>query len=115
MSCTFYEYSVGNKSSESLNFLLNETANDLRNKIAATLLHQKPHNSNLTKNELYALKQLKNNKAIIITRADKGNTTVTINKSDYEKKAREHLQDGLYELIKVELRLINLRLKLAES
>ncbi|VDP87711.1 unnamed protein product [Schistosoma mattheei] len=83
-----------------LNILPNDTANELRNKIMNTLLHQKPHNPNINKNEYYALKQLREDKTIIITRADKGNTTVIMNKKEYEKKAKEHLQEGPYEQIK---------------
>lgn len=41
-----------------LNVLPSETPNEMRNKIMTTLLHQKSHNPNITKNELYALKQL---------------------------------------------------------
>ncbi|CAH8464949.1 unnamed protein product [Schistosoma rodhaini] len=83
-----------------LNILPNETANELRNKLMSALLRQKSQKSNMTKNELHALKQLRNDKTIIITKADKGNTTVIMNKIDYEKKAKEHLQEGPYELIK---------------
>ena len=57
-----------------LNLFSDEAANDLGNKIAATLSYQKPHNSNLTKNDLYPLKHLRNDKTIVITRADKSNT-----------------------------------------
>ncbi|KAH9593866.1 hypothetical protein MS3_00002171 [Schistosoma haematobium] len=82
-----------------LDVLPSETANEFRNKIMVMLLHQKPYNSNLSKNELYALKQLRNDKTIIITRADKGHTTVIMNNSDYER-VREHPQEDPCELIK---------------
>ncbi|TNN07818.1 reverse transcriptase, partial [Schistosoma japonicum] len=78
-----------------------DQANRVRNKISSTLLHQKPNNCNLSKNKIYALKQLRQEKTIIITRADKGNTMVVMNTSDYNNKANEHLNEGLYEKIKV--------------
>ncbi|VDP33399.1 unnamed protein product [Schistosoma mattheei] len=76
-----------------LDVLPSETANEFRNKIMVMLSHQKPYNSNLSKNELYALKQLRNDKTIIITRAD------IMNNSDYER-VREHPQEDPCELIK---------------
>ncbi|CAH8541549.1 unnamed protein product [Schistosoma rodhaini] len=48
-----------------------------------------------------ALKQLRKDRKIVIMRADKGNTTVIMNNSDYEKKVNEHLQCGPYEKIKI--------------
>nr|CAX83713.1 reverse transcriptase [Schistosoma japonicum] len=83
-----------------LNKLPEDQANIVRNKISSTLLHQKPNNCNMSKNEIYALKQLRKEKTVIITRADKGNTTVVMNTSDYNNKASQHLNEGPYEKIK---------------
>ncbi|CAH8431764.1 unnamed protein product [Heterobilharzia americana] len=46
------------------------------------------------------MKQLCQDKNIIITKADKGNITVVMNATDYEKKVREHLNTGPYQKIK---------------
>ena len=41
------------------------------------------HAINLTKDEQYALKRLKNDKNIVILSADKGRVTVVMDKTDY--------------------------------
>ena len=50
-----------------------------------------PPKHNITMNETTAIKDLKANKDIMIMKADKGNTTVVLNMSDYEAKMIEHL------------------------
>lgn len=49
--------------------------------------------SNISELEYQALKQLKDNKDIIIKEADKGKGVVLMNREDYIKKANEHLHD----------------------
>ncbi|MGL4482280.1 MAG: hypothetical protein ACRCTW_07105, partial [Lactococcus garvieae] len=73
-----------------------ETADIVRFRIANILQRQRPESSNLNKSELKALTQLKNDQTIHITRADKGNTTVILDKDEYNKKAIEHLRNGPY-------------------
>ncbi|VDP75263.1 unnamed protein product, partial [Schistosoma mattheei] len=62
-----------------------DQANSLRFKIAAAILNQKPNTPNISKEETYALKQLRKDRKIVIMKADKGNTTVVMNNSDYER------------------------------
>ena len=48
--------------------------------------------SNLNFSEWTALRQLKSNSNIIITKADKGNCTVVMNKKDYDEKLQEPIE-----------------------
>ena len=61
-----------------------ENLNELKNDIKNVSLSQQE--TNLTKNELKAIKSLRNNKAIIIIPADKGSSTVKMNRADYLRK-----------------------------
>ena len=47
-----------------------------------------------SKKERQAVEALKNDKEIVIVRADKGNTTVIMNTTDYEQKASEILNNS---------------------
>ncbi|VDP61678.1 unnamed protein product [Schistosoma mattheei] len=82
-----------------LNHVPDDQTNSVRFKIAAALLNQKPNTPNTSKEETYALKQLRKDGKIVIMKADKGNTTVVMNNSDYERKVNEHLHNGPYEKI----------------
>ena len=55
---------------------------------------QKSSEKNLSKAELKSLKDLINNKDIIIQKADKGNTVVVLNKIDYINKMNNFLQNS---------------------
>ncbi|CAH8602481.1 unnamed protein product [Schistosoma rodhaini] len=79
-----------------LNNVPTDQANSVRFRISNALLKQKPNTHNLFKEEMYALKQLRKDRKIVIMRADKGNITVVMNNSDYEKKVNEHLHTGPY-------------------
>ena len=60
-----------------------------------------PPRSNLTKAERLALYRLKKNENIIITKADKGDTTVIMDASHLIELAHEHLSDiNTYQLLK---------------
>ena len=50
--------------------------------------------SNLSEAELNALENLTKNKNLVIQKADKGNTVVIINKSDYKTKIKDILSDS---------------------
>ena len=52
----------------------------------------KPKN-NLSRNEMASLKELKNNSAINLKKADKGTTTVIINKSNKIQEAEVQLEN----------------------
>ena len=49
-----------------------------------------------------AIKTIKSNKNIIITKADKGNSTVILNRIDYDNKILDHLNSGPYKLLENE-------------
>ena len=55
------------------------------------LRQSKPPKRNINKSEAVAIKNSKNNKEIMIMKADKGNATVVMNTTDYETKMVEHL------------------------
>uniref|UniRef100_A0A3P9IR28 Uncharacterized protein n=1 Tax=Oryzias latipes TaxID=8090 RepID=A0A3P9IR28_ORYLA len=57
--------------------------------------------SNITKEEMAAINNLKNNREITILPADKGRTTVIMDTEQYEKQMDEMLQDrNTYEVLK---------------
>lgn len=68
----------------------------VRIKISAVLLNQKPNVSNLSKEEINVLKQLRKDRKDVITRPHKGDTTVDINNSDYEKYFFTHQMSHTY-------------------
>ena len=62
------------------------------------VLHPLP---NLTRTERVALQHLKKNKKIIVTKADKGDTTVIMDSSHLVELAHKHLNDETtYQLLK---------------
>ena len=73
-----------------------------RSKVAITIGRSKvaeilktaspPPNRNVTREE-EALKELKNNKKIVILKADNGNATAVMNTEDYEEKVKSLLSD----------------------
>jgi len=68
-----------------------EKSEELRQESAMVIRREKPLESNLSRDESMELKNLKNNKDIIILKADKGSTTVVLNTVEYERKMLEHL------------------------
>ena len=64
-----------------------------RAKVVDILRKAKPPPSNLSKNEIKAIKQLKSYDDIVIMDADKGNCTVVLNKEEYNRKIMELLKD----------------------
>ncbi|VDP98737.1 unnamed protein product [Trichobilharzia regenti] len=73
----------------------NGQSQSIRQKISHILMTQQNIPSNLTKQEYETSRNLKKDNSIVITKADKGNITVMImNRTDYEKKAIEHLSEG---------------------
>ncbi|CAM4847911.1 unnamed protein product [Rotaria magnacalcarata] len=55
--------------------------------------------SNLSDDELKALKSLKSNKNIVIVKADKGNSSIVLEKESYLKKAEEILKGNQFQEI----------------
>ena len=73
---------------------LSETqANSLRTKVASALTSAKIKDSNLSKSERNVLKELKQDDSILVLPADKGRSTVIMDKSDYNQKAENMLSD----------------------
>ena len=69
------------------------TKDNIRSRIASTLQSASLTDCNLTKGELNTLKQLKNDKDIVIFAADKGHVTVVIDKKDYTDKMDSLVND----------------------
>ena len=73
--------------------LQESTKDDIRSRIASTLLSASLTDYNLTKDELHALKRLKNDKDIVTLPADKGRVTVVMDKKDYTDKMDSLVND----------------------
>nr|CAH8820893.1 unnamed protein product [Trichobilharzia regenti] len=69
-----------------------ETQEEIRQTIVP-MVKQKRQHTQLNAQELKALKKLKNRKDIVILPADKGRTTVVMDREEYTKKAEELLKD----------------------
>ena len=77
-----------------------EEADTIRAKVSLTLQNSKPTKDNLSKDERKALKKLQSDKSIVILPADKGRSTVILNGEDYLEKCMDHINNGLYQLLK---------------
>ena len=69
------------------------TKDDIRSRIASTLQSASLTDCKLTKDELHALKRLRNDKDIVILPADKGRVTVVMDKKDYTDKMDSLVND----------------------
>ena len=65
----------------------------LRAKVASVLKSSKPPKQNVTKEERQAIKDLQKADDIIILPADKGKSTVILDKNEYEEKVNNMLAD----------------------
>ena len=61
-------------------------ADSLRAEVVKILKNSKPPKSNISNQERNALNQLSKDKNIVILPADKGRTTVILNKTEYQQK-----------------------------
>ena len=77
-----------------------EEADTIRAKVSLTLLNSKPPEDNLSKDERKALKELQSDTSIVILPADKGRSTVILNRDDYLEKCMDHINNGPYQLLK---------------
>ncbi|KAL0870054.1 hypothetical protein ABMA27_006218 [Loxostege sticticalis] len=68
-------------------------ADILRQDVAVILRKSRLPKSNITAEERRALKDLRQNKDILVLKADKGNATVVMNTGDYDGKIRSMLED----------------------
>ncbi|CAB4041564.1 Hypothetical predicted protein, partial [Paramuricea clavata] len=74
--------------------LTEEAKNDIRAGVFSILKHAKPLSiQNLTRGERKAIKDLKSEDTIIITKADKGNAVVIMDKAKYTEQVNEMLGD----------------------
>ena len=77
-----------------------EEADMICAKVNLTLLNSKPPKDHLSKDERKALKELKSNTSIVILPADKGRSTVILNRDDYLEKYMDQINNGPYQLLK---------------
>lgn len=75
------------------NHVNNEKAEQIRQDAAIIIRRTKPIKSNTSKAEFVALKNLRDNKDILVLPADKGNATVIMNTADYKSKITTMLDD----------------------
>jgi len=68
-------------------------ADSLRSEVVKIVSKSKPPSSNISKAEREAIKSLKKDDSIVILPADKGRTTVILNKQDYHNKVKALLED----------------------
>ena len=73
-----------------------EEADTIRAKVSLTLQNSKPPKDNLSKDERKALKELQSDTSIVILPADKGRSTVILNREDYLEKCMDHIKNGPY-------------------
>jgi len=92
---------------------------DVRLRVAGALLRARPPASNLSGAEARALKEIKQDKDLMVLRADKGGATVVMDRGDYEGKMHDMLQDrGTYKrlendpTIKIQRKMNRILLKL---
>ena len=63
-----------------------------------TIRFEVKKNNHVTPAERRALSSLQQKHDIVITKADKGKTTMVIKRTDYVRKVKQHLADGPYKL-----------------
>ena len=86
---------------QSLKCLLkNDAAFNIRVQVTEVLRRARLPRSNLSKNQKDAVQNLRTDKSIHILKADKGNTTVLLNRTDYDKKILALLSTPTYKELK---------------
>ena len=70
-----------------------EETDTIRAKVSLTLQNSKPPKDNLSKDERKALKELQSDTSIVILPADKGRSTVILNREDYLGKCTDHIKN----------------------
>ena len=69
-------------------------------KVSLILQNSKSPKDNLSKNERKALKELQSDTSIVILPADKGRSTVILNRENYLEKCMVHMNNVRYQLLK---------------
>ena len=77
-----------------------EQADTIRSKVSLTLQNSKPPKDNLSKDERRTLKKLQSDTSIVTLQADKGRSTVILNREDCLKKCMDHINNDPYQLLK---------------
>ena len=80
--------------------LPNKEADTIRAKVSLTLQNSKRPKGNLSKAERKALKELQSDTSIVVLPADKGRSTVILNREDYLEKCMDHINNDPYQLLK---------------
>ena len=105
LNCSITSKTLPNKDiiatiEDAIKDLEKEEADTIRAKVSLTLQNSKPPKDNLSKHELKALKELQSDTSIVILPADKGRSTVILNREDYLEKCMDHINNGPYQLLK---------------
>ena len=77
-----------------------DKAERARATVATLIRKAKPPRPNLTRDEQHAINTIRSNKEVTILQADKGNKTVLLDTSDYEKKAGDILGQPPFKEVK---------------
>ena len=81
---------------DAVKVLEKEESDTIRAKVSLTLLNSKPLIDNLSKNERKASKEVQSDTSIVVLPADKGTSTVILNREDYLEKSMDHINNGAY-------------------
>ena len=79
-----------------LRHLDKSTADEIRLQVHQALRKHKPAKPNISRQEQSAIKSLRQDKTIHVLRADKGNATVIMDKSEYDRKVADILHSDCY-------------------
>ena len=77
-----------------------EEADTIHAKVSFKLRNSKLPKDNLSKEERKAFKELQSDASNVILPADKGRSTVILNREDYLEKCLDHINNGPYQLLK---------------
>ena len=77
-----------------------EKADMIHAKVSLTLQNSKSSKDNLSKDECKALKELQSDTSVVNLPADKGRSAAILNREDYLEKCMDHINNGLYQLLK---------------
>ena len=76
-----------------------EEADTICAKVSLPLQNSKHPKDNLSKDERKVLKELPSDTSIVIAPADKGRSTVILNREEYLEKCMDHINNGPYQLL----------------
>ena len=84
---------------DAVNDLETEETDTIRAKVSLTLQNSKPPKDNMSKDEHKVSKELQSDTSNVISPADKGKSTVILNREDYLEKCMDHINNGPYQLL----------------